>query len=238
MNNRVKVQYELQRRRNRKRISLRVTDDATVLVVAPLRTPLTVIEEVVIKHSPWITAKLTQVKQLPPSLPPLTYTTGDRLLVLEEECTLQIEHGGVYATTCIRQGSTLIVKTRKGSGVQAIRKALLGWYVDFGKQLYHQLVTQWMSQIEETPNLELASIEIAFYPKRWGSCSQKGELRFALRSLMLPYPIVNYLALHEVAHLYYFNHGQEFKCFLDTYMSDWKERQKTMNRLRRQAVAF
>lgn len=236
--NRAKVQYEVQRSKNRKRISLRVTDDAVVLVSAPYVTPLYVIDDVVSKNSEWIKTKVALVKQLPSPLPDHTYVTGDFFLVLGEEHSLQVEYNNARVTNCSRNGTTLIVKTRKGAGEVAIRKAIETWYAKFGKELYKNLVMQWISKIEASPKLELTTVEITSYPKRWGSCSQKGELRFALRSLMLPLPIVDYLALHEVAHLYYFNHGPEFKLFLDTYMPDWRERQKTMNMLRRQVAAI
>ncbi len=236
--NRSKVQYKVQRRKNRKRISLRITDDALVLVSVPYSTPSSVIEDVISENSEWIKTRVAQVLQLPSPLPAHTYTTGDCFLVLGEEHILQVEHGKARVTNCSRNGTTLIVKTRKGAGETAIRKAIETWYATFGNELYEKLVTRWLSIIEEPPKIKLTTVEIASYPKRWGSCSQKGELRFALRSLMLPQSLIDYVALHEVGHLYYFNHSPEFKLFLETYMPDWRERQKTMNLLRRQVAVI
>ena len=39
---------------------------------------------------------------------------------------------------------------------------------------------------------------------------------------------IEYVVLHELAHLIYPNHGAEFKAFLTKYMQDWKERKKRL----------
>ena len=84
----------------------------------------------------------------------------------------------------------------------------------------------------------MRGVKIVGYPKRWGSCTHEGDLSFALRSLMLPLPLVRYLALHETLHLYEFNHSRRFKELLDYYMEDWRERQREMASLRRQVASL
>jgi hypothetical protein len=45
---------------------------------------------------------------------------------------------------------------------------------------------------------------------RWGSCSSTGELSYSWRLIMAPPHVLNYVAVHEVAHLRHMNHGPAF----------------------------
>ena len=227
-----KVQYELIRKTNRRRIALRVTDDARVVVSAPSRTPRTTIDRFVTDHVDWIERKLAAVGSLPKTLPEHTYTDGDRFLVFGEEKILKVQRGGVATTTCKLVEDALVVHARSGAKGSAIGKAITLWYVELGNQVYGELVEKWLGRIGYAGANRPVVVSMASYPKRMGSCSQKGELRFAVRSLMLPLPLVDYLALHEVAHLVHFNHGASFKQLLESCMPDWKLRQHEMSSLR------
>ena len=45
---------------------------------------------------------------------------------------------------------------------------------------------------------------------RWGSCSNDASLMFSWRLVMAPENILAYVAAHEIAHLKYMNHSNEF----------------------------
>jgi predicted metal-dependent hydrolase len=45
---------------------------------------------------------------------------------------------------------------------------------------------------------------------RWGSCSYDGNLSFSWRLVLAPYPVLDYVVSHEVAHLKEFNHSDTF----------------------------
>ncbi len=45
---------------------------------------------------------------------------------------------------------------------------------------------------------------------RWGSCGPSGNLAFSWRLVMAPWPVLDYVAAHEVAHLRERNHGEGF----------------------------
>lgn len=44
----------------------------------------------------------------------------------------------------------------------------------------------------------------------WGSCSRKGNLNFNYALVLLPVPIADYVIVHELCHLVYFNHSRAF----------------------------
>lgn len=230
-----KVQYELIRSRRRRRLALKITDEGTVVVSAPYRISLADIRRFVDSQTQWIGDRLRNLEQLPQPPGPHTYTDGDAFLFLDSPLGLKIVTAKVRKTTCSHQGDLLVVQAPSHASTAAVKRSIVSWYRDTGIRLYEGLVAKWIAEIGYDNFQQPILVDMANFPKRWGSCSQKGELRFALRSLLLPLHIVDYLALHEVAHLMHFNHGSDFKRLLDRHMPDWRDRQKEMNRLRLRA---
>lgn len=65
---------------------------------------------------------------------------------------------------------------------------------------------------------------------RWGSCTPRTKsIRFSVWLAEKPPELIEYVVLHELAHLKIPNHGDEFKAFLSQYMPDWRARQKRLN---------
>ena len=64
---------------------------------------------------------------------------------------------------------------------------------------------------------------------RWGSCQPKSRIIMLNRALYpLPQRLVEYVALHECAHLLVPNHGVEFHALMQLHMPDYKQRRKAL----------
>ncbi len=235
---REKVQYTLHRQKNRRHIALKVSDDGLIKVFAPPYVPLSSIEEVVSNHKGWLQKRVAEVAKLPPPLAEHTYQSGDKFLLLSKELFLEVLENSSRRTVCAKEGERLIVKTGPQATPLTVKRSIEQWYRHYGEELYRGLVEEWIGLIEEEPTIKMERVKIVAFPKRWGSCTQGGELSFALRSLMLPLSLVSYLALHETLHLYEFNHSRRFRDLLDHYMADWRERQREMSTLRRQVASL
>ena len=65
---------------------------------------------------------------------------------------------------------------------------------------------------------------------RWGSCNPRTKkLWFSVGLVEKPDECIEYVVLHELAHLKIANHGADFKAFLSQFMPDWRVRQKQLN---------
>ena len=64
----------------------------------------------------------------------------------------------------------------------------------------------------------------------WGNCKYGKEV-ITLNYYLFKAPIecVEYVILHELAHMIYHDHGANFKAFLTKHMPDWKARKKRLN---------
>ena len=59
---------------------------------------------------------------------------------------------------------------------------------------------------------------------RFGSCSSQAHICFSWRLMQYPPEAIDYVVVHEMAHLRYMNHGAEFYAFIARYLPDWKTR--------------
>jgi predicted metal-dependent hydrolase len=232
MESKRKVQYEVIRKKGKRRLTIRITNDARVLVSAPTRYPLGELHTFVKEHQEWIELGLQRMRNLPAALPPHTYESGDRFLLQGAELVLQVQEHQKRSRAQAHLVGELLVVTAYHPTKASVQRAILNFYVMYGESLYTELVSHWVEVLRLSPKVQPSSITMVNYPTRMGCCTKDRRLRFALRSLMLPMGLVDYLALHEVAHLVHFNHGKEFKDLLAAYLPDWQARQKAMTQLR------
>ena len=59
--------------------------------------------------------------------------------------------------------------------------------------------------------------------KRYGSCSGKNSVCFSYRIMAYPIEAVDYVIVHELAHIKYKNHGKDFYRLIESYLPDYKK---------------
>ena len=57
---------------------------------------------------------------------------------------------------------------------------------------------------------------------RWGSCSSKGNLNFNWKLIMAPPQVLDYVVIHELCHLWEFNHSPRFWALVENQMPDYE----------------
>jgi predicted metal-dependent hydrolase len=60
----------------------------------------------------------------------------------------------------------------------------------------------------------------------WGSCSRTRNLNFNWRLVMTPIPVIEYVVIHELAHLKEMNHSPRFWRIVESYCPEWRARRQ------------
>jgi predicted metal-dependent hydrolase len=76
--------------------------------------------------------------------------------------------------------------------------------------------------------LKYSSVKITSAKKRFGSCSHKNGLCFSLYLAAYPPEAVDYVIVHELAHVKYKNHSPEFHALIGRYLPDQAARKRLL----------
>ena len=187
-------------RSKRRTIALEVTRDASLIVRAPYRTSFDFIEKVVFKKRFWIKEKQEIVRDRCKKVIPKEFVSGEVFLYL----------GNMYKLEFIDDLDMPIVFN---NGFKIARKnydiakeILIAWY----KAQAYQKISERVNWHSSSSGLRYNKIRISDAQKRWGSCSAKGNLNFSWRLIMAPLRVIDYVVVHELAHLEEKNHSKAF----------------------------
>ncbi len=76
--------------------------------------------------------------------------------------------------------------------------------------------------------LSPGDVKINSAKTRWGSCNRKGGINFTYRLLFVPEELLDYVVVHEMAHLKEMNHSGRFWSVVEQTMPDYKARRKRL----------
>ena len=71
-------------------------------------------------------------------------------------------------------------------------------------------------------------VKITSAKSRFGSCSGKNSLCFSWRLMAYPPEAVDYVVVHELAHITVKNHSRAFYRLVEQYLPDWRERRELL----------
>ncbi|MBE6894298.1 MAG: M48 family metallopeptidase [Ruminococcaceae bacterium] len=92
-----------------------------------------------------------------------------------------------------------------------------------------KVMTEITNRYAKIMEVKPASIKITSAKTRWGSCSGKNSICYSYRVMVLPQRCREYIAVHELAHIVYKNHSDDFYRLVEKYMPDYKEIVKEIN---------
>jgi hypothetical protein len=202
-------------RTRRRTLAIIVEDDGRVVVRAPLRLKQQAIDEFVKARETWILTKRRQALERANRFVPKRYVSGEEFLYLGEPYRLEIED---------HQRQPLLLN----GGFRMARAALPRAQAVF-ERWYRRQALRVMSEraaaYAASHGFAFNRIRITSARKRWGSCGHKGNLSFAWRLVMAPQPVIDYVVVHELAHLKHRNHSKRFWSKVASILPDFRERE-------------
>jgi predicted metal-dependent hydrolase len=106
---------------------------------------------------------------------------------------------------------------------------------ELSKEAQEALINQAMTSIparvayySSLMALKPTGITITGAEKRFGSCSPKNRLCFSWRLMRYPEAAIDYVVVHELAHIRQKNHSKAFYAVIEAVMPDYKERKKLL----------
>ena len=117
-----------------------------------------------------------------------------------------------------REGSSLLLKAGKRDYKRLKEKAKL-------------FVYNRVEELNKYYNFDYNRICIRNQKSRWGSCSQKKNLNYNFRIILLPKDLADYIVVHELCHLKEMNHSKRFWDLVGETMPDYKGMRKRLRNI-------
>ncbi|MFN3481235.1 MAG: M48 family metallopeptidase [Thermodesulfovibrionales bacterium] len=200
-------------RTQRKTIALHITDDATLTVRAPLKVSDKTIMGVISKHANWIKQKTNEIITRDPRYARKEFVSGEGFLFLGRYYRLEVVDD---------QDEPLKFENKfylSKSVLPRARELFIDWY----KNMAYEKISERVELYACNSGLKYKKVNITDAQKRWGSCGHNGNLNFSWWLIMAPLPVLDYVVVHELAHIEEKNHTRSFWNKVKILMPDYEK---------------
>lgn len=195
-------------RSHRKSLGITVERDGNIVVNAPEKLNDEEIEKQVWKKRLWIWEKLALKKAYQSEEISKQFVSGESFLYLGRSYRLEV--AGESNPLKLKQGwFTLGIKQQAKA-----KQHFKNWYSEHLKKK----IQERLDLVSKKLNITCPEFRVMELGYRWGSCTKEGCLNFNWKIAMAPIGVIDYIIVHEIAHLKEHTHNERF----------WKEVQRLM----------
>jgi predicted metal-dependent hydrolase len=208
--------YIIKRSRRRGSITLTI-DEQGLRVGAPWRASQRTIENLILKHGAWVLRKLAEWQER--RAPPRRWQDGETLMLLGEPLRLTLAPA---PRSPDRDGDRLLVGASAHRRPDDLAKQVIAWLRQQALACFHIRVAHYLPLLAvPAPEIRLSNART-----RWGSCHGKGRILLNWRLIQVPLPLVDYVIVHELAHLREMNHSPRFWRTVGRVIPDYAARKR------------
>lgn len=230
------IPYRIRRSARRTTVAVQVAAGEEVLLTAPAGVSVRRLDAIVYRKAPWILDRLRAVQQVAARLPGREFISGETFLYLGRHYRLGVREVEALPGPAKLSGGWLRVEVSPGlySGERAaaVRQRLMVWYKTRAGTLLPARAQFWQCRLDAP----LRQVLIREPRQRWGSCSPHGVLRFNWRIVQAPRRLVDYVVVHELAHLLHPNHTPAYWALVGRVLPDYEQRKEALRRLGRRLL--
>jgi predicted metal-dependent hydrolase len=198
----------------------------TVRIAAPSRMDLGTIRLFAISKLGWIKSQQRKLREQPREAPreylerESHFLWGKRYLLqlVEREATPRVEV----------KHNKMLLQLRPGADETKKRQVLEDWYRERLKEAAPPLIARW----EVWMGVTVRHVFVQRMRTKWGSCSPlAGNIRLNTDLAKKPPECLEYIVVHEMAHLLEPTHNGRFQALMDGFMPNWRLCRDELNRL-------
>lgn len=192
-------------REKRKTLSIRIWKWWELLVKVPKKVSQKIILDFLEKHKTWISEKQNLFEENSQK-----FEIWEKFLFFWEEfdlCELEAKN----------DKNVLIFDSKKFFTNTKNPEILRELFIKFYKKEAKKYISKKISEICELLNLSFNKLKITSASSRWGSCNSKKNISFSFRLILAPKKSIDYVIVHELAHLSEMNHSKAFWYLVQDY---------------------
>jgi predicted metal-dependent hydrolase len=198
----------------RKTIALVIENDGSLVVRAPYRVGQKEIERIVLEKTDWIRERQAYARKHFGA--PHQFENGELFYYLGNAYPLRVVD--IHTSPLFSKNSF-----QMGEKDQAHAPRI---FTDWYRRQARQIINERASSLASQHHLMFKGLRITSARSRWGSCSSRGVLNFPWRLVMVPLEIIDYVIVHELAHLKIQNHSKQFWSYLEQLHPNYRTQRK------------
>ena len=183
-------------------VRLRVAPDGTLRASMPVYAPIFLLKRLVKASRPQLRKMLEQAQ------PEASYTDGQQI---GKSHTLIVRRGGTKIAAA-RSKQQVVVTLPEGTNLndpEVVRKvrdaSILALRLESKSYLPKRL-----QFIADQYGFQYSKVRFSHASSRWGSCSSNGTISLNIALMKLPFELIDYVLIHELAHTVQMNHSTDF----------------------------
>lgn len=188
-------------RSKRRTLGLQITRDAMLVIRAPLRLSEKDICGFVKRQLPWIIKKQKAVREFQSSKTVREFKDGGKFLFLGREYSLIKSSDTIRRV--ILEDENLVLSAKY---FEKAEKFLEKWY----REEAYEYISERTRYFAKVMGLKYSKIKLGTASTRWASCGPTGNLNFNWKLIMAPREVVDYVVVHELAHIEIKDHSARF----------------------------
>lgn len=192
--------------------------DGEVIVKAPLKTPLAVVEDFLSQKAAWIAKKTA-----------LSRARSEKYAdVFACKAFLFLGKALPFAfaarkTPAIKEGVLYLPEECAENGIPLRSDELVLGLRRIYKRAAASLLQERLQMISRTIGLSYSAFALSDAKTKWGSCDGKNAIRLNWRLILLDTALIDYVIVHELAHTVEHNHSKAFWAVVGKYFPKYKE---------------
>ncbi len=192
-------------------------DDEGNLIIKSPKVSQKYIEKLLLKKSSWINSSKKKILQKKGRT--VDFSKKRELYFYGKAYPLELQTWTKKRSKLIFEDTQFILCYSDYNEV-AFQKHIDHFYKEKAKEFIPAMLNNWSSV------MELAYNKVSFRKtkRQWGSCSGKNDLSFNSMVVKLPEDVIEYIIVHELAHIRHKHHQKSFWSLVEKYLPDYKER--------------
>jgi len=189
-----------------------------VRVAAPLAASDEVIRLAVIGKLGWIKRQRAKF-DAQPRQSRREMVSGESHYFLGQRYRLRVVNHNGPAKITQRGATSMTLSVRPGTTAEQREEVMLRWYREQLKSLIPPLLDKWQVAM----GVEVAAWGVKKMKTKWGSCNAKiGRIWLNLELAKKPVQCLEYIVVHELAHLQERHHNERFTALMDQFLPQWR----------------
>ena len=208
-------------RTKRRSIAIQISSDGELIVRAPNRCSMKEIEKVVVERINWIRIHQNRILQ--------NRLVNSNIISYKEVMFLGITKPIIFIPKSKKienHGDHFVINEKYVENAPKVKRLIIGFMIENAHEILKDRVNYFANLMQLLPQ----SLSLTNSKRVWGSCSKNADIKLNWRLVMLPPDLIDYVVVHELAHIVEFNHSKTFWKLVTSILPNSKERRDLLKR--------